>query len=76
MNDEPLRKNQYRYSFGPDKNNLDGIIYIDTENINNSMIEKMSTDISYYGGMQVIVNLIHHIRDTQKAPDIFEYANG
>lgn len=71
-----LKKNNYRYSFGPNYNNLDGIVFIDTVNVNNSKIEKNSKGIYEFGGIQLIVALIIKIKKEGKAPDTFVYANG
>lgn len=76
MNDKSLGKHQYRYSFGADFDNLDGIICIDTENINNSFVEKKSKSlVNKHAAFRLIVTLFIKIKDTGEVPAFYEYMN-
>lgn len=73
-----LRKNQnkYTYSFGASGNKLDGQFTIDIVNINDSIINKESADISYNGSMKIMAAILYKIKKENIIPDFFEYATG
>lgn len=67
--------NKYRYAFGPDKSHLDGIVVVDREIMNNSIVEKYSEDLPHFAGMRIISVILHKMIDDGKVPTAFEYAN-
>lgn len=69
------KNNKYHYSFGPDKNHLDGIIVIDKEVMNNSVVEKYSKDLPHFSGIRIISAILHQMIDYDNIPLTFEYAN-
>lgn len=69
------KNNKYHYSFGPDKNHLDGIVVVDGDYINNSVVEKYSKDLPRFAGMRIISVILYKMIHEDKVPSAFEYAN-
>lgn len=66
-----LRKNGHRawYAFGANKDTLNGILYVDIANMNDSLVEKISPEISYNGSLKMIARIISLARENNQFPE-------
>lgn len=75
---ELLSKNQheYRYAFGPDKQHMDGILYINADDFNASKVERSCEGMDDSWGFRAMIKICVIINNKKEAPKSILYCPG